>query len=683
MYRTFGSTAALFAAAGMLVGCGSMRSYDSEVKANASHLDSGKVELAIQNLERNNSSADKDLLYFFEKGEMLRLKKDFAGSRDVWFKADEQVQVWENDARTDTEKYLRNAATVLTNDKASRYDGYDYEKVMLSTRIALDHIALGDWSAVRTEIKKTHERESLIRELNEKKYARVEEEASKKKNIKTSYSTLKGYPVETLDDPEVVGLRNGYQSAFSHYLAGFVYEALGEPGLAAPGYRTAIELRPNTAILNEALSGLDARVSKARSARDQTDVLFVVESGMAPARKSKPIAFPLITHRGAVVNQISFPVIQPDRQVHIPSEITVDTGARVAIMPVTNVDAMARRVLRDEMPGIILRTVVRATTRAVAQAELANQAGRQFGLAGSLLANVGSSVVNTAIEQADERMWRSLPAQISIGRASLPSGARSLSIPTPAGLQTVSVKTEGKFAVVQLRMIANHLYVLQDGGAVTSIAALSPADVQKMSVNRPTPAPASRAAPTVKTVTTSSGATTSGMTSSGTTSSTAALIKTSALASAAPVQIYEPSSKVRKAAVNVPVTEGLAYARISDAKRAYKEKQISKSEYKKTVESLEDAMKREIEQAKNDLRLDEVKKEYKARVNAGQSRIQIEEAKKAYKEKQISKSEYKRIVESLEGPMKQEEEQAKRDLRVDEINKEYRVRVDEIKKRYN
>jgi hypothetical protein len=183
--------------------------------------------------ERSNSG-DKDLLYYFEKGESLRLKKDFAGSRDTWLKADEQVQVWENDARTDTEKYLKGALTIIANDKTSRYDGYDYEKVMLSTRLALDHIAVGDWAAVRTEIKKSHERESLIKELNEKKYAKVEEEAGKNRNVKTSYKSLQGYPVETLDDPDVENLRNGYQSAFSHYLAGFVYEALGEPGLAAP-----------------------------------------------------------------------------------------------------------------------------------------------------------------------------------------------------------------------------------------------------------------------------------------------------------------------------------------------------------------------------------------------------------------------------------------------------------------
>ena len=72
---------------------------------------------------------------------------------------------------------------------------------------------------------------------------------------------LSGYPVETIDNAEVNALRNSYQSALSHYLAGFVYEALGEASLAAPGYRLANELQPGRPLLEEALRGLDERMA--------------------------------------------------------------------------------------------------------------------------------------------------------------------------------------------------------------------------------------------------------------------------------------------------------------------------------------------------------------------------------------------------------------------------------------
>ena len=132
--------------------------------------------------------------------------------------------------------------------------------------------------------------------------------------MQSSFKELNGYPVQSIDNPEVNTLRNSYQSAFSHYLAGYVYEALGEPSLAAAGYRQAIELQPNQPLLEHALAGLDSRIA----ARDEgyTDVLFVVESGTAPARKSQQfnLPFPYQGTRMLIV-PVSFPVIVPAQPV--------------------------------------------------------------------------------------------------------------------------------------------------------------------------------------------------------------------------------------------------------------------------------------------------------------------------------------------------------------------------------
>lgn len=487
----------LLVAGGMLAGCGTMRSYDSELGDSTSKLAAGQVDLALQTHEQKNSSAEKDLLYYFEKGGMLRLKKNYSESRDVWLKADEQIRVWEEDARTDPEKYLKNVGSVLVNDNTRRYDGYDYEKVLLSSFLALNHVCSGDWNAARTEVKKSHEREALIQELNAKKYAKVEQEAGKNRNVKTSYSTLKGYPVETLDDPEVVTLRNGYQSAFSHYLAGFVYEALGESSLAAAGYRQAIELKPETGILKEGLNGLDKRVATARGAAD-TDVLFIVESGLVPARRSMEVSIPIPTGTGPIINRISFPVLQPDRSAYIPPEILINTRASVPITLVTSIDAMSRRVLRDEMPGIILRTTIRATTRGIAQAAIGREVGRQFGAIGGLLANAASSAANVVVERADERSWRTLPAYVSVGRARLPAGTHSLSLPTAGGWRSISVTVSGKHAVVPLRMIGNHLYVMNEGGTANAPLATPGMEAKPIPVSaKMTSIPAARIQPPV------------------------------------------------------------------------------------------------------------------------------------------------------------------------------------------
>ena len=56
----------------LLTGCSVFRSYDSELQATNQQLSAGNVDGALVLLEQNNSSQNKDLLYYLEKGELLR-----------------------------------------------------------------------------------------------------------------------------------------------------------------------------------------------------------------------------------------------------------------------------------------------------------------------------------------------------------------------------------------------------------------------------------------------------------------------------------------------------------------------------------------------------------------------------------------------------------------------------------
>jgi predicted negative regulator of RcsB-dependent stress response len=67
------------------------RSYDTELQATNQQLATGNVDAALTLLEKNNTGKDKDLLYYFEKGELLRAKGDLTGSQAAWRSADLQV----------------------------------------------------------------------------------------------------------------------------------------------------------------------------------------------------------------------------------------------------------------------------------------------------------------------------------------------------------------------------------------------------------------------------------------------------------------------------------------------------------------------------------------------------------------------------------------------------------------
>jgi hypothetical protein len=168
----------------LLSGCSAFRNYDSELAQTNQQLASGNVDAALTLLEKNNTSKDKDLLYFFEKGELLRAKGDLSGSQTAWTSADQQVGQWEDAVKLDTAKYVAQFGSFLVNDKVRRYEGYDYEKVMLTTQMALNLLAVNDFDGARMQIKKTHEREAVIADLRDKEYLKREEDAEKQ-GVKT------------------------------------------------------------------------------------------------------------------------------------------------------------------------------------------------------------------------------------------------------------------------------------------------------------------------------------------------------------------------------------------------------------------------------------------------------------------------------------------------------------------
>ena len=439
-----------------LTGCAAFRSYDRELTGTLNYAMAGNVDGAIKTLDSNNASNDRDLLYYLELGMLQRLGNRYPDSQKTWTAANMRMQA--EDSLSQVSSLVRGGSSYLLSDKLRTYEGYDYERVMLLTYIALNHLALGDYENARVAIKQTHELEAVIAEQRAKQLAEVQDEA-KKRGARTSFKELNGYPVQSIDNPEVNALMNSYQSALSHYLAGFIYEALGELSLAAPGYRLANELHPGVPLLEDALSGLEERLHAPDDGK--VDVLFLVASGTAPAIHSQQFNLPVLSGYRWVLVPISFPVIAPTAWAPRPTALAVDGVRSVPLAAITSVDLMARRRLKDDMPSIMLRASVRAAASAVAQVQTQRSADRGNNAAGlaALVVTLGSVLMNSA----DDRTWRTLPSDISIARARLPAGVHSVTIQTPQGPRSAQVDVKGRHAVIDFWLLGNQLYGYNPG----------------------------------------------------------------------------------------------------------------------------------------------------------------------------------------------------------------------------
>ncbi len=440
-----------------LSGCATMKSHDELTGQMQTSQKAGGIPAALKVLEASATSVDDKaaLLYNLERGELLRLNRNYQDSTQAFLLADIKVKEWEDATKTNPQKLLSTLGAATISERLKVYEGQDYEKVWLTTRLALNRVAAGDLDNARVDIKRTHEREAVIAEFRSKETAAAEEEA-KSKGAGQVGKEINGYPVETLNDPEVLALKNGYQNALSHYLAGFLYEVLNEPGMAAPGYRKAIELKPETGVLEEGLRGLDARTSFTHKRKQRmTDVLFVVEAGDAPARKPKAFTIPVPTGSGLRTVSISYPVIEPSTDPLL-SQLSV-AGRAFKLEKVVDVNVMARRALKDEMPGMVFRGVTRAIVKGVVQDQLQKNAG----MLGAVVGMVASAVT----EQADDRLWRMLPGQVYVARGYLPEGEHKVGI----NGRDFNVKVGGQYALVPLRLY-NQSVLVGDVGSFGNLA---------------------------------------------------------------------------------------------------------------------------------------------------------------------------------------------------------------------
>lgn len=446
----------LIATVVQLNGCGAYRNYDLELQQTTAPLKNGNIEGALSVIEANNPDPEKDLLYYFEKGAVLSAGGDFAQSQTTWRSAEQMIIERQDTIQTTGDKLLAAMGDhwgSIINDKLRRYDGYDYEKVMLTTQMALNQLALNDFDGARADIKKTHEREALIARQRELEYEKIEE-AAKAQGARVHYRDLQGYPMVMLESPAVIALKNGYQSAFSHYLAGFTYEALGEKDLAAPGYRQAIELRPDVAFFQQALRDLDSPGLKA----DESDVLIIVQSGLAPARSSVRVPYPVKLADGQViVANISFPVMVPYTSTPPVSQVSID-GRQKKLIAVNSITEMSLRTLRDDMPGIIQRTTYRAFLAADVQAT----DNRRNPSKASYVTHWDN------FEHADTRTWRTLPDLTQVVRLRLKKGEHLISLSNTTA--PLKIRIDQHRQMIGLRVLGGQIYA--NGSAFQSRTSL-------------------------------------------------------------------------------------------------------------------------------------------------------------------------------------------------------------------
>jgi hypothetical protein len=370
--------------------------------------DTGNRNLAsaLRSLDELNLTGADRMLYYLNKGTLLRLQGDYAASNQQFESAKRLMEYLS--AISVTEQ----TGSVMVNDTVKAYEGTGYEQLLIYAFKELNYLQSGNVDDAAVEARQFDIKQRLIAEK----------------------------------DPSAAYL----SGAFVRYLNGMVYEEAGESDAARIDYSKAADgYRAQRSITGfgvpEALRadldrlenpGPRSNSTRAKKpagvamqipdTRNDGEVVFILHDGLGPtlAESIASIANP-DPQNGAAILSVAVP-----RFVQRPVPVArfeLSEGSESASSElVDDVNAIARKSLEDRLPAITARAVARMVLKNAMARKVKNQ-NRDNG-SGALLLSIVTDVGAIVSERADTRSWSLLPGNILMARLVLPPGRHDLKV---------------------------------------------------------------------------------------------------------------------------------------------------------------------------------------------------------------------------------------------------------------
>ena len=424
-------------------------SYPSQLNSIKTNIDNKKFKPVQKTLAEDTDGAD-GILYLFEKGRASQIANDTKTSIGDYNLAIEAIEVNEDKARITATGTAAQAASLLTNDNAIPYAGDSYEHIFLNHFQAMNYLFASNIDAAVVEVRRANEKQVIALREHEDEVDKAQEE--QKENLEKNQDFMNNF--STLDD--VAGkVKNSFQNAYTFYVSGVIYELLEQPNDAYIDYKKALEifsdnkyLQQDVMRLAQQLSMRDdlARFEKKFTVQAQTvkngegELVVFFEQGFAPPKLE--IKLPIFTSAG--LQKVAFPTYGPNWIITPPLIITDTTSSQLLgnTQPIVNVQALATKALKEKLPGIMIRQVLRV----IAKKETTKKAkGQSEGFGAAM------EIFNFVSENADLRSWLTLPNDAQIFRGTLKAGEHNLQLNNVTASSTVKVKVApGKRTILRV-----------------------------------------------------------------------------------------------------------------------------------------------------------------------------------------------------------------------------------------
>lgn len=429
-------------------GCATYSDRTRHARESAQRGDLPRAERELNKLLGTRTSKDlpsdwkKDTaLALLERGMVLHARRAYKLSARDLSAAEKQLELLDiaRDGAGQLGKYV-------FSDSATKYKAPPSEKLVLNAFNLLNYLLQGDLSGARVEAKR----------------------------FTTMHDYIAGYDA------------THPHGAFGSYLAGFVFERLGEHEQALRYYDEALQARPFaslagpvrrlaplTAYRSERIEALLAETGEApaeQPAEAPAELLVVASVGRVPYKvpERMPIGLAIGYAHAYITGDtnllarsafkvVIYPELVPSQALFQLADLQLD-GEPVALDLASDLQGEVVQEYEDIKPKIIGAAISRLIVRAVA-AEGARAAGnassQKNGAIFGLLAALAVEGALVAADRPDTRSWTLLPGVVFVARLSVPPGPHTVRVTArgPGGTEfhehSVVLKSGG-FSVVDV-----------------------------------------------------------------------------------------------------------------------------------------------------------------------------------------------------------------------------------------
>jgi len=465
MFKYLSKRVVVIAVISVLSGCATFgltdlfQGYNSQMKPVKAAVRQGNFVAAQNLLGERDQSNNTYVLSLLERGRLQFLAADFPASQKTFAQAYVQVEEQRNKAKIQISKGIEKLGAVVSNDNATSYEVPYYEQSMLHSYQALNYLFQYDLSGALVEIR----RANLVQETALKVYKdEIYKAQSELNNSGMSTDSLQGgYPSM---DSAIGKVKNGFQNAFTFYLSGILYEASGELNDAYIDYKRAIEIYPENNYLQQDVLRLATKLAmqddlvsfeqrfgkyQTRDSKGQGQVVVLVERDMVNSKQDVGLNLPVgRSNYGLKFFSFSLPVYDGTLPLH--NKLTFNSaGDTYQSHEIVRIQSLAAKDLKDQLPSLLTRQVVRV----VAKEQMRQKLSREAGDVGNILA----SIYNIASEKADTRSWSTLPDQVDIVRMNVPVGKQILQVQVNGQQKNIEVNVQpNRITLINLSVIGSY-----------------------------------------------------------------------------------------------------------------------------------------------------------------------------------------------------------------------------------